>query len=109
MMPPGSSPSCAAYGHGTAPPADRHRHRVRQVVEVLSATNPVRERVTTAALASSAERSSAERSRVPLHAPLIVCGIAFGGFVDGIAFHQILTLHHMLSNARPCRAPRRER
>lgn len=34
-----------------------------------------------------------------LRAPLVVCGIGFGGFFDGIVFHQILQLHHMLSNA----------
>ncbi len=34
-----------------------------------------------------------------LRAPLVVCGVGFGGFFDGIVFHQILQLHHMLSNA----------
>ena len=34
-----------------------------------------------------------------LKGPLVVCGIGFGGFFDGIVFHQILQLHHMLSNA----------
>lgn len=35
----------------------------------------------------------------PLRAPLVVCGVGFGGFFDGIVFHQILQLHHLLSNA----------
>ena len=33
-----------------------------------------------------------------LRAPLILCGVGFGGFFDGIVFHQLLQLHHMLSN-----------
>lgn len=34
-----------------------------------------------------------------LRAPLVVCGVGFGGFFDGIVFHQILQTHHMLSNS----------
>lgn len=34
-----------------------------------------------------------------LRAPGVVLGIGLGGFFDGIVFHQILQLHHMLSNA----------
>jgi uncharacterized membrane protein len=37
-------------------------------------------------------------SPVPLTTASIVLGIGFGGFVDGILFHQILQVHEMLSN-----------
>lgn len=48
---------------------------------------------------SPVQTSTTERSWRPLRAPLVVCGVGFGGFFDGIVFHQILQLHHMLSNA----------
>ncbi len=35
----------------------------------------------------------------PLRFPAILLGVGLGGFVDGILFHQVLQLHHMLSNA----------
>ena len=41
------------------------------------------------------------RSRRPLIAAGTALGIGMGGFVDGIAFHQILQLHNMLSAIRP--------
>jgi len=34
-----------------------------------------------------------------LRAPSALCGVGFGGFFDGIVFHQIFRLHHMVSNA----------
>lgn len=34
-----------------------------------------------------------------LRAPVVLCGVGFGGFFDGIVFHQILQTHHMISNA----------
>jgi uncharacterized membrane protein len=33
-------------------------------------------------------------------APGFLMGIGFGGFVDGIVFHQILQWHHMLTSTR---------
>ena len=39
--------------------------------------------------------------RGPLVAAGTCLGIGMGGFVDGIAFHQILQLHNMLSAVRP--------
>ncbi len=38
---------------------------------------------------------------VPLTTASVVLGIGFGGFVDGIFFHQILQVHEMLSNKIP--------
>lgn len=35
-----------------------------------------------------------------LVAAALVLGVALGGFVDGIVFHQILQWHHMLSNTQ---------
>jgi uncharacterized membrane protein len=40
-------------------------------------------------------------SPVPLTTASVVLGIGFGGFVDGIVFHQILQVHEMLSNKIP--------
>jgi uncharacterized membrane protein len=40
-------------------------------------------------------------NRRPLIAAGTLLGIGMGGFVDGIAFHQILQLHNMLSAVRP--------
>src|SRR5687767_3247016 len=37
-------------------------------------------------------------SPVPLTTTATILGIGLGGFVDGIAFHQILQWHEMLSN-----------
>jgi uncharacterized membrane protein len=33
-----------------------------------------------------------------LRTPAVVTGIGLGGFLDGIVLHQVLQLHHMLSN-----------
>ncbi|HYF32543.1 MAG TPA: DUF2243 domain-containing protein [Chitinophagaceae bacterium] len=38
---------------------------------------------------------------VPLSSAAMVLGIGLGGFIDGIAFHQILQWHAMLSNKMP--------
>lgn len=40
-------------------------------------------------------------SPVPLTTAATVLGIGFGGFFDGIVFHQILQAHEMLSNKIP--------
>jgi uncharacterized membrane protein len=40
-------------------------------------------------------------NRRPLIAAGTLMGIGLGGFVDGIAFHQILQIHNMLSNWVP--------
>jgi uncharacterized membrane protein len=40
-------------------------------------------------------------TRVPLMAAATVLGIGLGGFIDGIALHQILQWHEMLSNKIP--------
>ena len=50
-------------------------------------------------MTSTATATSAAADWKPLRAPLVLCGIGFGGFFDGIVFHQIFQLHHMLSNA----------
>ncbi|WP_420451804.1 DUF2243 domain-containing protein [Ilumatobacter sp.] len=43
--------------------------------------------------------STPGRSRwAGLRAPIVMCGVGFGGFFDGIVFHQVLQWHHMLSN-----------
>ena len=42
-------------------------------------------------------RTPAQR-RSDIRLPGIVLGIGLGGFVDGIALHQLLQWHHMLSN-----------
>jgi uncharacterized membrane protein len=42
-------------------------------------------------------RGAGER---PPRVPAIVMGIGFGGFVDGIVFHQVLQWHHMLTATR---------
>jgi uncharacterized membrane protein len=34
--------------------------------------------------------------------PSLLMGIGFGGFIDGIVFHQILQWHHMLSSEGCC-------
>jgi uncharacterized membrane protein len=36
--------------------------------------------------------------------PALLLGIGFGGFVDGILFHQILQWHHMLTSEGCCSA-----
>lgn len=41
----------------------------------------------------------AARSLRSLRLPAVLLGVGFGGFVDGILFHQVLQFHHMLSNA----------
>ena len=38
------------------------------------------------------------RGDLDLRGPGIVLGVGLGGFFDGIVFHQILQLHHMLTN-----------
>jgi uncharacterized membrane protein len=43
----------------------------------------------------------AELSPVPLNTAGMVLGIGIGGFLDGIALHQILQWHEMLSNKIP--------
>jgi len=42
-----------------------------------------------------------EGKRAPLVAAGLVLGVGFGGFVDGIALHQILQWHNMLSAVVP--------
>lgn len=37
-------------------------------------------------------------ARRRLTAPGLLLGLGFGGFVDGIVFHQVLQWHHLLSN-----------
>jgi uncharacterized membrane protein len=44
------------------------------------------------------DMTSASRRVLPLH-PGVLLGIGLGGFVDGIALHQILQWHHMLTSA----------
>ncbi|HET9622311.1 MAG TPA: DUF2243 domain-containing protein [Kofleriaceae bacterium] len=39
--------------------------------------------------------------RAPLVAAGLVLGVGFGGFVDGIALHQLLQWHNMLSSVVP--------
>ncbi|MDG3007846.1 DUF2243 domain-containing protein [Paludisphaera mucosa] len=39
--------------------------------------------------------------RRPILSSGLLLGVGMGGFVDGIAFHQILQLHNMLSAVRP--------
>ena len=45
------------------------------------------------------EKARSERieARPGLAAPGILLGLGFGGFVDGIVFHQLLQWHHLLS------------
>jgi uncharacterized membrane protein len=45
--------------------------------------------------------SSVLLNPVPLITAAIVLGIGFGGFIDGIVFHQILQWHEMISNKMP--------
>jgi uncharacterized membrane protein len=37
----------------------------------------------------------------PFVLPVVLLGIGFGGFVDGIVFHQVLQWHHMASAVEP--------
>jgi uncharacterized membrane protein len=37
-------------------------------------------------------------ARTPLRTPGIVLGVGLGGFVDGIALHQLLQWHHLLTS-----------
>jgi uncharacterized membrane protein len=49
--------------------------------------------------AGSAGSTAATGSSLPrLRGPVVVLGVGLGGFFDGIVFHQVLQLHHMLSN-----------
>ncbi|MBX3468394.1 MAG: DUF2243 domain-containing protein [Planctomycetes bacterium] len=42
-----------------------------------------------------------EPARRRLLAAAVLLGVGLGGFFDGILFHQILQLHHMLTTRRP--------
>lgn len=42
-----------------------------------------------------------DRARRPLLAASLLLGVGLGGFLDGILFHQVLQLHHMLTTRRP--------
>lgn len=53
--------------------------------------------VTPSSTISPTDREHVDRTS--LRAPLVVCGVGFGGFFDGIVFHQVLQTHHMLSNS----------
>ena len=44
---------------------------------------------------------SARRGGVSIAVPAVLLGIGFGGFFDGIVFHQILQWHHMISTPYP--------
>jgi uncharacterized membrane protein len=44
---------------------------------------------------------SARRGAVSMAVPAVLLGIGFGGFFDGIVFHQILQWHHMVSTPYP--------
>src|SRR3954452_5210195 len=43
----------------------------------------------------------ADRVDPPL-LPALLMGVGFGGFVDGILFHQVLQWHHMLTSEGCC-------
>jgi uncharacterized membrane protein len=45
--------------------------------------------------------NSTHRGSVSIAVPAVLLGIGFGGFFDGIVFHQILQWHHMLSTPYP--------
>src|ERR1700710_1706364 len=66
------------------------------VVAIISVVSLKRHR---ARLIAFPERK--QLSPVPLMAAATVIGIGLGGFVDGIALHQILQWHEMLSNKIP--------
>lgn len=42
-----------------------------------------------------------DRARRPLLTASLLLGVGFGGFLDGILFHQIMQLHHMLTTRTP--------
>ncbi len=42
-----------------------------------------------------------DRARRPLLSAALLLGVGLGGFFDGIVFHQILQLHHMLTTRTP--------
>jgi uncharacterized membrane protein len=45
----------------------------------------------------TASRSRPEQRSRSITAPAILLGVGLGGFVDGIALHQVLQWHHMLT------------
>jgi uncharacterized membrane protein len=45
--------------------------------------------------------NNGKKSMVPLMSTSVILGIGIGGFIDGIALHQILQWHEMLSNKLP--------
>lgn len=45
-----------------------------------------------------ADHTGSARASPALRAPAIVLGVGVGAFFDGIFLHQVLQLHHMLSN-----------
>jgi uncharacterized membrane protein len=49
-------------------------------------------------MAMTGSRSTKERHRRSITAPGLLLGIGLGGFVDGIALHQMLQWHHMLTD-----------
>ena len=49
----------------------------------------------------SGSGESGKLSIVPLISTSVILGIGIGGFIDGIALHQILQWHEMLSNKLP--------
>ena len=49
-------------------------------------------------MGQQAASAPVDRARPPSKAFGLLYGVGFGGFVDGIALHQILQWHHMLSD-----------
>ena len=49
-------------------------------------------------------RSEARGTGRPLLTPALLLGIGFGGFLDGIVFHQLLQWHHVLTADECCPA-----
>ncbi len=52
-------------------------------------------------VAQPARRTAGRGDRSPLIAAGLFLGLGLGGFVDGIALHQIVQWHHMLSSRVP--------
>jgi uncharacterized membrane protein len=47
---------------------------------------------------TTADRASVRQRSAALLLPGVVLGVGLGGFVDGIALHQVLQWHHMLTS-----------